>query len=189
MLPLQIQECAHHISNGALCHLPLTPVARKMWNNKWKAADSACQLFRDKIRGEQRVNLPHPALEHRSSKLQLQLDLRGLLLCSFRCINALESLRAVSQKTESNILVLHYWKILPKQYHISPTQWHSLENKAKKSGRTSEAEAKHTSIKGQIMNVRKMGLITYAKIWFEPVLMDCSLLLRKTSSSALIGSL
>lgn len=24
-------------------------------------------------------------------------------------------------------------KILPKQYHISPTQWHSLENKAKKS--------------------------------------------------------
>lgn len=38
-----------------------------------------------------------------------------------------------STQTESDALVIHYWQILPKQYHISATQWHSLENKAKKS--------------------------------------------------------
>lgn len=80
-------------------------------------------------------------------------------------------------------------QIQPKQYHISPTQWHSLENKGKKERGRQSAEAKCTSIKGQIMNIRKMGLITRAKIWFEPVLMDFSLLLRKTASSAVIGSL
>lgn len=31
-------------------------------------------------------------------------------------------------------LMMHYRKMLPKQYHISPTRWHSLENKAKRGG-------------------------------------------------------
>lgn len=33
------------------------------------------------------------------------------------------------------------------------------------------------------------GADNRAKIWFKPVLMDFSLLLRKTASSAVIGSL
>lgn len=39
------------------------------------------------------------------------------------------------------------------------------------------------------MNMGKMGVIACVQIWFEPALMDISLLLRKTTRSALIGRL
>lgn len=39
------------------------------------------------------------------------------------------------------------------------------------------------------MNMGKMGVIACVQIRFEPVLMDISLLLRKTTWSALIGRL
>lgn len=60
--------------------------------------------------------------------------LKHIVVAWPECFRKLRNSEARQHRAVLDSLMMHYRKMLPKQYHISPTRWHSLENKAKRGG-------------------------------------------------------
>lgn len=100
------------------------------------------------MRGQRKVNLHRLALKELlhliyTVLLNYSCSLTQGAYCCFLLSDTLVHLKVEEHRgmtaprcpTENRVWCISntLLKILPKQYHISPTQWHSLENKAKKS--------------------------------------------------------